>query len=150
MGEIVGAGLVSILPNLFPLAMGGAYLYLAGWGLQFTNLVAFTVGFGIAVDSTIHVLNRYRLEKSDEVDLQTALRRTITAVGPVVIISTIVLAAGIGTSLLSELPMVSLYGTIVVIVLMASMVGALLFLPALMATAAPWWQKWAPTAKAPD
>ena len=137
----VGAGLVSILPNLFPLAMGGAYLYLVGWGLQFTNLVAFTVGFGIAVDSTIHVLNRYRLEKSDEVDLPTALRRTITAVGPVVIISTIVLAAGIGTSLLSDLPMVSLYGTIVMIVLLASMVGALLFLPALMATVEGWRKK---------
>ncbi len=137
----VGAGLVSILPNLFPLAMGGAYLYLAGWGLQFTNLVAFTVGFGIAVDSTIHVLNRYRLEKSDEVDLDTALRRTLTAVGPVVIISTIVLAAGIGTSLLSELPMVSLYGTVVVIVLLASMVGALLFLPALMETVESWRKK---------
>lgn len=134
----IGAGLVSILPNLFPLAMGGSYLYLVGWGLQFTNLVAFTVGFGIAVDSTIHVLNRYRLEKTDGVDLQTALRRTITAVGPVVIISTIVLAAGIGTSLLSELPMVSLYGTIVVIVLLSSMVGALLFLPALMATVEGW------------
>ena len=137
----IGAGLVSILPNLFPLAMGGAYLYLVGWGLQFTNLVAFTVGFGIAVDSTIHVLNRYRLETSDEVDVPTALRRTITAVGPVVIISTIVLAAGIGTSLLSELPMVSLYGTIVVIVLLASMVGALLFLPALMAIVEGWRKK---------
>ena len=137
----IGAGLVSILPNLFPLAMGGAYLYLVGWGLQFTNLVAFTVGFGIAVDSTIHMLNRYRLETSDEVDVQTALRRTNTAVGPVVIISTIVLAAGIGTSLLSELPMVSLYGTIVVIVLLASMVGALLFLPALMAMVEGWRKK---------
>jgi hypothetical protein len=57
---------------------------------------------------------------------------------PVVIISTIVLAAGIGTSLLSELPMVSLYGIIVVIVLLSSMVGALLFLPALMATVEGW------------
>ena len=145
----IGAGLVSILPNLFPLAMGGAYLYLFGWGLQFTSLVAFTVGFGIAVDSTIHVLNRYRLEKSDEVDVETALRRTITKVGPVVIISTIVLAAGIGTSLLSELPMVSLYGTIVVIVLLSSMVGALLFLPALMATIEGWRKKSKPVSKAP-
>jgi predicted RND superfamily exporter protein len=144
----IRAGLVSILPNLFPLAMGGAYLYLFGWGLQFTSLVAFTVGFGIAVDSTIHVLNRYRLEKSDEVDVETALHRTITKVGPVVIISTIVLAAGIGTSLLSELPMVSLYGTIVVIVLLSSMVGALLFLPALMATVEGWRKKSKPVSKA--
>ena len=58
-----------------------------------------------------------------------------------VIISTIVLAAGIGTSLLSELPLVSLYGTIVVIVLLSSMVGALLFLPGLMATVEGWDKK---------
>jgi hypothetical protein len=64
----------------------------------------------------------------------SALRRTIARVGPVVIVSTIVLAGGIGTSLMSELPMVSLYGTVVVIVLVAAMVGALLLLPALMVT----------------
>ena len=146
--QSIRAGLVSILPNLFPLAMGGAYLYLVGWGLQFTSLVASTVGFGIAVDSTIHMLNRYRLETSDEVDVPAALRRSITAVGPVVIVSTVVLAAGIGTSLLSELPMVHLYGTIVVIVLLASMVGALLFLPALMATVEGWRRKSKLVAKA--
>ncbi|MEE9589431.1 MAG: MMPL family transporter [Hyphomicrobiaceae bacterium] len=130
----IGAGLVSILPNLFPIAMGGAYLYLVEGGLQFTSLIAFTVGFGIAVDNTIHVLNRYRLERSDRAGVTKALRRTIARVGPVVIVSTVVLAGGIGTSLMSELPMVSLYGTVVVLVLVAAMVGALLLLPALMAT----------------
>jgi predicted RND superfamily exporter protein len=134
----LGAGLVSILPNLFPIAMGGAYLYLVEGGLQFTSLVAFTVGFGIAVDSTIHMLNRYRLEKSDKDEVTTSLRRTITTVGPVIIMSTVVLAAGIGTSLLSSLPMVHLYGAVVVIVLLSAMIGDLLFLPALMATVAVW------------
>ena len=44
--------------------------------------------------------------------------------------------------------MVSLYGTIVVIVLLASMVGALLFLPALMATVEGWRRKSKLVAKA--
>jgi len=95
------------------------------------------VGFGIAVDNTIHMLNRYRLERAERAGVVSALRRTIARVGPVVIVSTIVLASGIGTSLMSELPMVSLYGTVVVLVvlvLVAAMVGALLLLPALMAT----------------
>ena len=141
----VEAGLVSILPNLFPIAVGGAYLNLVEGGLHFTSLIAFTVGFGIAVDNTIHVLNRYRLERTGRTGVTTALRRTVERVGPVVIVSTIVLACGIGTSLMSELPMVSLYGTIVVIVLVAAMVGALLFLPALMATV----EVWRKTAKRP-
>ncbi len=134
----VQAGLVSILPNLFPLAVGGAYLQLVEGGLQFTSLVAFTVGFGLAVDSTIHMLNYYRLERSGRQTVSLALRKTITTVGPAVIMATVVLAAGIGTSLLSSLPPVHLYGLVVVIVLSASMLGALLFLPALMSSVERW------------
>jgi len=134
----VQAGLVSILPNLFPLAVGGAYLQLVEGGLQFTSLVAFTVGFGLAVDSTIHMLNYYRLERSGRQTVGLALRKTITTVGPAVVMATVVLAAGIGTSLLSSLPPVHLYGLVVVIVLSASMLGALLFLPALMSSLERW------------
>lgn len=144
----VSAGIVSILPNLFPIAVGGAYLQLVGSGLQFTSLIAFTIGFGIAVDSTIHVLNRYRLERSDsnDDDVAAALRRTLMKVGPVVIMSTIVLAAGLGTSLMSTLPMVHLYGVIVVIVLLSATIGALLFLPALTATIEGWRRSAKPSA----
>lgn len=134
----VQAGLVSILPNLFPLAVGGAYLQLVEGGLQFTSLIAFTVGFGLAVDSTIHMLNHYRIERSERQSSSLALRKTITTVGPVIIMATVVLAAGIGTSLSSSLPPVHLYGLVVVIVLSASMVGALLLLPALISSIERW------------
>jgi predicted RND superfamily exporter protein len=134
------AGLASVLPNLFPIAMGGAYLQLVEGGLEFTSLVAFSVGFGIAIDSTIHFLNRYRLERSEGADIGGGLETTIMRVGPVVIMSTVLIASGIGTTLLSSLPMVQLYGTIVVIVLFSSVVGCLLFLPAVIATVEPYWR----------
>jgi uncharacterized protein len=126
-------GLISILPNLFPIAIGGAYLYLRDEGLQFTSVVAFTVGFGIAVDSTIHMLNQYRLLRSEHGDSGPAVHWTIMVVGPVVIASTLVLAAGIGTSLLSELPLVQLYGEVAVVVLLAALFGDLILLPAALA-----------------
>lgn len=135
----VRAGLASVLPNLFPIAMGGAYLYFVEGGLEFTSLVAFSVGFGIAVDSTIHFLNRYRLERSDGRPVNDALQRSIMMVGPVVIMSTVLIASGIGTTLLSSLPMVQLYGTIVVIVLLSAIIGTLLFLPAVMSTMERYW-----------
>ncbi|MHA1517118.1 MAG: efflux RND transporter permease subunit [Alphaproteobacteria bacterium] len=134
------AGLASVLPNLFPIAMGGAYLHLFEGGLEFTSLVAFSVGFGIAIDSTIHFLNRYRLERSEGTDVSNGLETTIMHVGPVVTMSTVLIASGIGTTLLSSLPMVQLYGTIVVIVLFASMLGCLLFLPSVIATIDPYWR----------
>ena len=135
----VRAGLASVLPNLFPIAMGGAYLHLVEGGLEFTSLIAFAVGFGIAVDSTIHFLTRYRLERSEEAGVNTALKRTIMTVGPVVIMSTVLIASGIGTTILSSLPTVQLYGTIVVIVLLSAVVGTLLFLPAVMSTMERYW-----------
>ncbi len=133
------AGLASVLPNLFPIAMGGAYLNLVEGGLEFTSLVAFAVGFGIAVDATIHFLTRYRLERAEEANVNTALQRTIMTVGPVVIMSTVLIATGIGTTMFSSLPTVALYGTIVVIVLMSAVVGTLLFLPAVMSTMERYW-----------
>lgn len=133
------AGLASVLPNLFPIAMGGAYLNLVEGGLEFTSLVAFSVGFGIAVDSTIHYLTRYRLEREDVTNIGEALRKTTMDVGPVVIMSTLLIAGGIGTTIMSRLPTVALYGTIVVIVLMSAVVGTLLFLPAVMSTMERYW-----------
>jgi predicted RND superfamily exporter protein len=60
-------------------------------------------------------------------------------VGPVVIMATVLIAGGIGTTMLSKLPTVALYGTIVVIVLTSAVIGALLFLPAVMSTMERYW-----------
>lgn len=132
----VSAAAASVLPNLLPIACAGAYLYVVGAGLQFTAVVAFTLGFGIAVDSTIHFLNRYRLCRAAAEDQAQALRETLTTVGPVLIVSTLVLAAGLGVTMLSEMPSVRLYGLLCVIVIAVSLIGALLFLPAILRCAA--------------
>lgn len=126
------AALVSILPNLLPITLVGAGLYLFGKGLQFTSVVAFTIGFGMAVDSTIHVLNRYRLEKASDADTAGALEKTIAAIGPVLIVSTLVLISGVGGTMLSEMPMVRLYGEVIVVLLTTALAGALLLLPAII------------------
>lgn len=134
----VAAGLMSILPNLLPIAVGGACLYLFDRGLQFTSVVAFTIGFGIAVDSTIHVLNRYRLGREAGQPPPEALSATIKAIGPVLIVSTVVLACGVGATVLSELPMVRLYGQISIIVLVTALIGDLLFLPTIVHMVEAW------------
>ena len=47
-------GLISIIPNLFPLALAGSYLAITGQSLEIVSVCAFTVCLGIAVDDTIH------------------------------------------------------------------------------------------------
>ena len=126
------ASLVSILPNAAPIAVGGTFLYFSGIGLQFTSVVAFTISFGIAVDSTIHMLNRFRLETAVDPDPGPALTRTLLAVGPVLLVSTVVLVVGLGITMTSVMPTVRLYGQVSVIVLTTALIANMLFLPAIL------------------
>lgn len=125
---------VSVLPNIAPILAGSLYLYLTGQGLQFTSVVAFTVGFGLAVDSTIHLLNRYRKNEEAGHSPDEALFGALRDVGPVVIIGTVVVAGGLATTLLSNMPMVRLYGTMAVMVLLFSLLANLFLLPASIKT----------------
>ena len=132
------AGLVSILPNLLPIAIAGAGLYISGVGLQFTTVVAFTIGFGMAVDNTIHVLNRYRLARGSGESSEDAIDESIRVIGPVLIVSTIVLVSGVGATAFSELPVVQLYGRVSATVLTTALIGAMLFLPAILRVVEEW------------
>jgi len=129
------AGVTSVLPSLFPIFATGALLYWAGEGLQFASIIAITVAFSLAIDSTIHFLNRFHLEeaRTAEGGTHAALIRTIHHIGPAVVLTTIVLALGLGVTILSHLPSLRLFGRLAGICLFASLIGQLVILPATIA-----------------
>ncbi len=130
-------GVSSILPSLFPIFATGALLWLTGEGLQFASIIAITVAFALAIDSTIHFLNRFRLEEArlgvDAGNVHEALVRTAQHIGPVVVLTTIVLALGLGVTVLSHLPSLRLFGRLAAVCLFASLIGQLIILPATIA-----------------
>jgi predicted RND superfamily exporter protein len=127
------AGLYSMLTNVLPIAVAGAILHLTGAGLQFTCVVAFTIGFGIAVDNAIHILNYYRLMRSKGEAVKPALEQTIATIGPALAVGCLVLIVGFGGTVLSELPSLRLFGQVVIMLLATALVANLLVLPALIA-----------------
>jgi len=131
------AGVASVLPSLFPIFATGALLWAAGEGLQFASIVAITVAFSLAIDSTIHFLNRYHLEE-DRLGVGRgnhieALRQTAHHIGPAVVLTTIVLALGLGVTMLSDLPSLRLFGQLTAVCLFASLIAQLVILPATIA-----------------
>ena len=131
------AGVASILPSLFPIFATGALLWASGEGLQFASIVAITVAFSLAIDSTIHFLNRYHLEEyrlgggpGRHIE---ALRQTAHHIGPAVVLTTIVLALGLGVTMLSDLPSLRLFGQLTAVCLFASLIAQLVILPATIA-----------------
>ena len=126
-------GIISILPNLFPLCVAGTYLALTDQALEIVTVCAFTCCLGIAVDDTIHFLTRYVEEKRETSDEEEAIGRAFTAVGTALIMTTLVLVSGFLTVLLSETREHRIFASMSAITVAAALFGDLVFLPAILA-----------------
>lgn len=127
-------GIISILPNLFPLCVAGTYLALTGQALEIVTVCAFTCCLGIAVDDTIHFLTRYVEEKKEIGDESEAIRRAFTSVGTALIMTTLVLVCGFMTVMLSEAREHRIFASMGAITVASALFGDLVFLPAILKT----------------
>ncbi|MCR9295650.1 MAG: efflux RND transporter permease subunit [bacterium] len=126
-------GLISIVPNAFPLALTGAYLVFAGYNLEIVMVCNFTVCLGIAVDDTIHFLTRYLEEGRQATSNDLAIRRAFTGVGTALIMTTAVLVAGFGIVTFSDSRDHHIFATMGAITVASALFCDLVFLPALLA-----------------
>jgi predicted RND superfamily exporter protein len=126
-------GLISIIPNLFPLAAAGAYLVFTGQALEIVTVCAFTVCLGIAVDDTIHFLTRYQEERQVTQDERVAIQKAFTGVGTALILTTIILVSGFCTVLFSDSRDHFIFASMGIITLSAALFADLVFLPAMLA-----------------
>jgi uncharacterized protein len=128
----VFVGIVSLLPGLFPVVASGALLWALGGGLEFASVVALLVVFGLAIDALIHFFNRLRLEEANAPRPEVAIRRARVLVGPAIILTTLVLAFGLGVTVFSDLPSLRTFGFVCATTLLASLLADLVFLPGLI------------------
>lgn len=122
--------LATLVPNAVPVLGIEAALWLCGQPLTMTAAVALTIAFGIAVDDTLHLLNRWRIERRRAPT--AAIARTVAAVSRPIAASTALILAGLAATLTSALPSVATFGTIVMVAMLAALAATLLILPALL------------------
>lgn len=125
-------GLISLVPNLFPLAVSGSFLALAGFNLEIVMVCSFTVCLGIAVDDTIHFLTRYQQERSKTPEQETAIRNAFTGVGTALIMTTVVLVAGFSGVMFSDSRDHQIFAIMGVLTIGTALFCDLVFLPALL------------------
>jgi predicted RND superfamily exporter protein len=129
----IALGMASLLPNALPLAAIGAFLAATGRPLQYTSAVVFSVALGIVVDDTIHLLSAFRRWRADGRGPREAAILAIDEKGRAVIATTALLIAGFGALLLSELPLIRLFGLLSCLAFVVALAGDLIVLPALLA-----------------
>jgi predicted RND superfamily exporter protein len=96
-------GIISMLPNLFPIIVTLGIMGWAGIWLDYVRTLISCIAIGIAVDDTIHFIARYHTEFNRESNYEKALYATIRYVGSAVTISSGVLIIGFSVSMTSVL-----------------------------------------------
>ena len=126
--------LLALLPNLVPILGVEAWLVLSGRELTIMNVIALTVAFGIAVDDTLHVLNRFRLARRADPGGGTGawVDAALGHAGPPMLATTLILAGGMMVTLASALPGVALFGGLIALAVVLALVADLFLLPALI------------------
>ena len=94
--------------------------------------LATTIAFGIAVDDTIHFLNRatQRVRAGDSPD--AAVLDTIVDLGSILGATSIVLIAGVALTLVSDFSAVRTFGKLTIAILVFALVADLVILPAML------------------
>lgn len=125
-------GLISIVPNVFPLAITGTMLVFAGQGLEIVSVCAFTVCLGIAVDDTIHFLTRFQLERSQTENIDQAICQAFVGVGTALILTTTVLIIGFVSGFMSDARDTRVFISMGIMTIGSALAADMTVLPALL------------------
>jgi predicted RND superfamily exporter protein len=125
-------GVISLLPNLAPAAIGfGIWGLLVGQvGLAISVVVGMTLG--IVVDDTIHFMTKYLEYKRSGLKPADAIDHTIRHCGDAMVTSTITLVGGFAILAFSTFELNKGMGILSAIVIAVALFFDLLFLPALI------------------
>ncbi len=125
-------GLISTMPNLMPLAVSGAVHWLFSDSLGIAGACSFAICLGIAVDDTIHYLVHFGEERRRGNSALVANEKTFITVGSALMLTTVVMTAGLGTVMTSQLPPHVSFSVMACTTLAVALPADLLFLPALL------------------
>jgi hypothetical protein len=129
-------GLLSLLPNMIPIAVGGAVLYFMQYPLDPPMSIVISLCLGIAVDDTIHILANYRRLMTEGYRAQDAIAEIFEKTAPALVTTTTILVVVFGSFLTASFVPNAHFGIITAVVLAFALVFDLLFLPAMLSF--PW------------
>ncbi len=126
-------GLVSLIPNLVPAAMGFGL-----WGLTVGEVglslsVVSSMSLGIVVDDTVHFLSKYlRARREKGLGSEDAVRYAFITVGKALVFTSIILVAGFLVLSTSSFELNAGMGLLTAIVIAIALFADFLFLPTIL------------------
>ena len=126
-------GALSMLPNIFPVLIVFGALGHLGRKVDIGSMMTASVAMGVAVDDTIHFLNWYRKGLAQGLRRVDAIRLSYDRVATAMTQTTLIGGLGLSAFALSTFTPTQAFGVLMLFLLVAALVGDLIFLPALLA-----------------
>lgn len=124
--------LISLVPNLLPLLVGGALLGYFSIELEGSVSIIFAIIFGIAVDDTIHFLSKFRLSRLKGMSIDEAMKITFLETGKAICLTTVILFFGFMVLLFSIHPPSVKVGVLIAVTLVSALFSDLYLIPVLI------------------
>ncbi|NND98841.1 MAG: MMPL family transporter, partial [Pirellulaceae bacterium] len=132
-GTGLAAGSLAMIPNVFPVLLIFGLMGHRGDLVDIGTMMTASVAMGVAVDDTIHFLSWFRAYLDKGMDRVDAVIQTYRRVGPAMTQTTIVGGLGLFVFALSTFTPTQRFGTLMLVLLAAALIGDLVLLPALLA-----------------
>lgn len=125
-------GLLTLIPNLIPLMIGGALVHFLQWQVDIGIVIVASVCLGIAVDDSIHILFEYRRLRKSGQSLNEAFETIFQNTLPALFITTLIICLGFGTFVMAQYLPNSRFGVLVAVILAFAFVADAILFPVIM------------------
>jgi predicted RND superfamily exporter protein len=126
------AGLLSMIPNLFPVVLIFGLMGWLGILVDVGTMMTASVALGVAVDDTVHFLTWFRRGLDQGRDRKGAVMLAYERCGTAMSQTTLIGGLGLSVFAFSTFTPTQRFGVLMLSLLTAALVGDLIFLPALL------------------
>lgn len=127
-------GLVAMVPNLLPIIYIMGFMGYAGVPIDMSNLLIASIAIGLAVDDTIHLLHRYKVNLEAHGNVEDAISEALHHSGRAMTSTSIILAVGFFTYMGANLISLQRFGYLIGLTTILALLLDLIFGPALLRT----------------
>lgn len=124
--------LLALIPNLLPLFLTMILMVIAGIDLEAANAMLAPIMLGIAMDDTIHLMNKFKLNLDAGLQVHESMNKALSYTGGALFSTTISLVCGFLIVGLSQVVSVSIFGLLCAFTILSALFADIVLLPALM------------------
>jgi predicted RND superfamily exporter protein len=125
-------GAMAMIPNVFPIVLTLGIMGFSGIRLDSMTTMVASISIGLAVDDTIHFINRVREHLARGTGMVAALRESTIEVGRALVFTSLSLGAGFGTLMTADFVGTYYFGLLCLLTIVFALAADLILLPVVL------------------